>query len=449
MADFPLWEEGEAARYPALHGALQADVAIVGGGLTGAVCAAMLSALGLKTVLLEARRLGRGASWNCTGKVTSQLVGQYETIASKCGMQAAATFARLAREAVVGVRDLCSRLKLPTQENSVYTFAETTDDLPALQRLHKLETRLGLPVRTARDAGSCPFPVELSLEMDRQLLLAPLPYLHRLVAFAQEQGCLIFEESPVRVINGRTLTVPGGTVEAESIILATGSPAGCTSLPRLCMLQQRTCQALTLEGGAPIIHSQLSVQPDEMTLRPTATGALLAWDLGRTGSREHEKRQRILQRTLHALLPDMRVTDSHIRQDVWSGDGLPVIGPIRANESHVLMATGYSGWGVIGSYLAGRILAGHITGRPMKAAELFLPSRSAPRLGEGLRIAGAYSGGLLRPGSPTCPHMGGKLRYNADTGRWECPCHGSTFTTLGGTLDAPAIRDAEVSARQR
>ena len=449
MEDFPLWEQGIRRDFPALRGSVQADVAIVGGGLTGASCAAMLAAMGVKVALLEARRLGRGASWNCTGKVTSQLGGTYQTVADKAGMKAAGAYARLMRDAVTGVKELCSRLSIPVQEQSVYVFAETTDDLPALNKLHRLEAQLGLPVAEAPDAGGCPFPVELSLRMQHQLLIDPLPYLLALVDFAEGHGCSVYGHSPVRAIEGRRVLTDAGSVEAASILLATGSPMGCTSLPRLAMMQQRTCQTVVLEGGAPVMNSHLSVQPDELTLRPTATGALLAWDLGHTGSQEHPQRQVLLQRTLGALLPDMRVAESYIRQDVWSGDGLPLIGPIKPHQSHILMATGYSGWGVANSYLAAKILAGQLTGHPLPEANLFRPDRPSPKLAEGMRIAGAYLGGIPRLGAPTCTHMGGKLRYDPDSQRWECPCHGSTFTALGQTLDGPAAQDAQVSARQR
>ena len=449
MEDFPAWEQGLRHEFPVFRGEDRADVAIVGGGLTGVSCAAMLSSMGVKVILLEARRLGRGASWNCTGKVTSQLARVYETIAGKAGMDAAAAYARLMRESIAGVEELCRRLSVPTQRDVVHVFAETTDDLPALHRLHRLETRLGLPVTPAPDAGGCPFPVELSLALRHQLLLAPLPYLLALTDFAREQGCAIYEHSPVRSVEGQRIATGQGSVEAAFILLATGSPVGCKSLPRLAMMQQRTCQTVTLEGGAPIMNSHLSVQGDELTLRPTATGALLAWDLGRTGSREHPARQELLRRTLRALLPDMRILESHIRQDVWSGDGLPLIGPVKPQNSHLLMATGYSGWGVLNSYLAAKILTGLITGHPLPEAALFRPDRPSPKLAEGLRIAGAYAGGVPRLGAPTCPHMGGKLRYDPDSQRWECPCHGSTFTTLGQTLDGPALQDAQVSAKQR
>lgn len=448
MEDFPQWEQGIRRDFPPLRGETKADVAIVGGGLTGVCCGAMLSALGAKVVLLEARRLGMGATWCCTGKVTAQVSSMYQTIAQQAGMAAAAHYAWLLREAVLGVKELCARLGVPAQEQSVYVFAETTDDLPALHALNKLEARLGLPIHQAPDAGSCPFPVELSLGMERQLLLSPLAYLLALADFAQEQGCCIFEHTPVRRVDERRLSTGQGSVRAESIIMATGCPGGCTALPLLAAMQQRACQTVTLVGQPPMLNSHLSVQPDEMSLRPISGGALLSWDMGRVGSRQ-QNRALLLQRTMRALLPDMQVTEQHMRQEVFSSDGLPLIGPMNPGQSHLLMATGYGGWGVTGSYLAAKMLTGYILGRPVPHARLFRPDRPMARGHEGMQMAAAYLGGLTRKSAPVCPHMGGKLRYDVDHRRWVCPCHGSTFTTLGEVLNAPALTDAKVSAKQR
>ena len=455
-ADFPTWEPGIRRNYPTLRGERQADVLIVGGGLTGDTCAALLTMQGARVVLLEAQRLGMGDSFACTGKVTSQLAGVYTTVAKTVGMDAASAYARLMREAVLGVRALCDSFHLPCQprEQDVYVFAETEDDLSDLQALSDLEAKLGIPAAPAPDAGGCPFPAELSLRTPHQLTLSPLPYLLGLIEAAEAQGCEVYEQSPVRAIDGRRATTPGGSVEAAWIVLATGSPIGCTSLPRLAMMQQHACTSVVLQGGAPLHASHLSVQPDEMTLRPIPGGALLAWDMGRAGTRQHETRNTILERTLKALLPEYRVQERILRQDVWSGDGLPLIGSIRPEASHLLMAAGYSGWGIANAYLAARIITGQIMGRPLPEASLFRPDRRYPghagvMLREGTNVAGGYLSSLLRPGAPICTHMSGRLRYNLDSGRWECPCHGSAFTVMGETLTGPAMEIAKVSAHQR
>jgi len=80
MQAFPTWQQGERDEYPVLRGAQRADVAIVGGGLTGLTLAAMLSGQGLDVALVEARRLATGNTWASTGKVTTQLGEVYPRI---------------------------------------------------------------------------------------------------------------------------------------------------------------------------------------------------------------------------------------------------------------------------------------------------------------------------------------------------------------------------------
>lgn len=456
MEDFPSWQQGIRKEYAPLRGIQHTDVAIIGGGLTGVTCALMLASQGVSTIVLEAGRLAQGGSWACTGKVTSQLGGIYQTVADTISEEAASVYARLMREAVHGVRSLVEKhqLRCGLEDQDVYVFAETSADLPPLRKLLDLESRLGLSVTAAPDAGGCPFPVEQSTVVRGQLLLSPVPYVLGMAEAAAALGCQIHEESPVREISGGRLTTPGGSVEASVIVLATGSPIGCKKLTTLAMMQQRTCQVAVMQGE-PLLHaSHLSILSDEMTLRPIHGGALMAWDMGRTGAKEHVGRQTILRRTQKALLPDMRQVDSIIRQDTWSGDGLPLIGALHGQDSHLLIATGYSGWGVANAYLAGRLLTGQIMGRPLPEAPLFRPDRSYHQRLKviargGIKTGGAYLAGLARPSAPVCPHMSGKLRYNHEAARWECPCHGSAFATLGETLEGPAMRNASVSAKQR
>ena len=61
----------ELAPFPALKGEVRADVCIVGGGYTGLSAALHLAQKGLDVVLLEAHRVGFGASGRNGGQVGS------------------------------------------------------------------------------------------------------------------------------------------------------------------------------------------------------------------------------------------------------------------------------------------------------------------------------------------------------------------------------------------
>ena len=58
--------------HAALSGDVQADVAVIGGGIVGITTALLLSEAGADVVLLEANQLGRGVSGHTTAKLSSQ-----------------------------------------------------------------------------------------------------------------------------------------------------------------------------------------------------------------------------------------------------------------------------------------------------------------------------------------------------------------------------------------
>ncbi|WP_374980107.1 FAD-binding oxidoreductase [Pseudomonas solani] len=61
--------------YPTLQGTVEADVVIIGGGFTGVATAVELAERGLKVALVEAKKIGWGATGRNGGQVTGSLSG--------------------------------------------------------------------------------------------------------------------------------------------------------------------------------------------------------------------------------------------------------------------------------------------------------------------------------------------------------------------------------------
>src|SRR6185369_7013216 len=78
-----------ASAFPALAGEIEADVAIVGGGIVGVTTARLLKDRGLKVALVEALRIGEEVTGKSTAKITSQHNIAYTVLARKFGEEGA------------------------------------------------------------------------------------------------------------------------------------------------------------------------------------------------------------------------------------------------------------------------------------------------------------------------------------------------------------------------
>lgn len=456
MMEEHLWQRPPAQEYRTLRGLHRCSVAIVGAGLTGATLGWMLSRHGIDTALIEAHTPGSGATFACCGKVTAFPWQAYARAVRLRGSEAARTMADLYRECVRGVAALAAQLEHPPvlTVNAFHMAALEDWELPELRHSGQLAHALGLPLDPTTDLGDCPLPLSGALRLERQLLLSPLPYLHGLLEDSAAHGCCIYAHSPVRSIEANHVLCDRGEAEAKIIVLCTGVPLGCRRLPLLSMMEQRTLMAAQLSATPDFSGSYMECRPGGLSLRPLPGGALVARELGHTGSACLCRQADQLCEELRHYFPDARTEQLWYRPEVFSRDGMPLIGPMLPGDNHLLMATGYNGWGLTGSYLAARLLCRNILGQPLPEEALFLPGRRYPgqwkaMLPGAMHQTGAMLGAMMRPGAPRCTHMGCRMRYLPEAERWECPCHGASFDFMGEVRTAPAALPAAITSRHR
>ena len=85
---------------PALSGEIRADVAVIGGGITGILTAWQLEQAGIRTVILEADQIGGGQTKNTTAKITSQHGMFCNRFLEKKGEEKARNYVQANQEAV-------------------------------------------------------------------------------------------------------------------------------------------------------------------------------------------------------------------------------------------------------------------------------------------------------------------------------------------------------------
>ena len=98
----------EPVRAPALRGHHRADLAIVGGGITGCAAAHQLASAGARVVLIEAARIGRGSTAASTALLMQEPDADFGELAGRYGASGAREVWEASR---LAVRSLIRTLK--------------------------------------------------------------------------------------------------------------------------------------------------------------------------------------------------------------------------------------------------------------------------------------------------------------------------------------------------
>jgi len=251
MKASPIWAEAAGAT-PALDfpagETVDADVAVVGGGLTGLSAAYHLAAAqpGARVVLLEADALGGGASGRNTGMLGPGVGQSLPALVARLGRDQAAALYRRTLEAVNDVQALCAReaIACDLQMTGQLLRARSRGDRRRLARQAALMGELALPFERLDDAAAArrlrlpPAPGgdgdgPAALRFAHAGVLHPGKLVAGLAMRAAARGATLFTRARVAAIDagaGRRRAVVtlagGGAVRADDVVIAT---AGYTS----------------------------------------------------------------------------------------------------------------------------------------------------------------------------------------------------------------------------
>src|SRR6478735_12436410 len=106
----PLWPTlvGLPAVYPRLHRDRTCDVAVIGGGITGALVAHRFAREGIHVVLLEAREIARGSTAATTALIQYEIDTHLVDLIERVGADHAVRSYRLCLDAVRGIETLAA-----------------------------------------------------------------------------------------------------------------------------------------------------------------------------------------------------------------------------------------------------------------------------------------------------------------------------------------------------
>ncbi len=376
--DPPTWYHhrgGPVRLGPPLEGTRHARFAVVGGGLAGLSTALSLAerGAGAETVLLEAARIGHGASGRNGGMISAGFTRSLDRLVARLGRDRARTLFALSREALALVRRRIRTHAIACDPVDGVVEVSWFDDADDLRAYVELLRTFGHPAafwprERVRELWRSPRYHDAVFDPEG-FHMDPLAYARGCARAAAAAGVGVFEASPVRRLvreAGRwRLELPRGRVYADTVILAPGAygplPHPALARATLGVVSYVVVTAPAAERLARTVAAPHAVFDDRMAtgyFRPLAGGRLL-WG-GRVTlfeSRDRTRIARLMRRELARVFPDLADLPFDF---VWSGampfcrHKMPVVRPI---DDGLWVATGFGGHGLNTTAMAGELVA--------------------------------------------------------------------------------------------
>lgn len=434
-----IWKNGvQMPEFPPLEGDLRTDVLIIGGGLTGLLCAWSLKQKGVDCALIEQGRIMGGVSGRTTAKLTTQHGLIYGKLLKKFGSEKARLYWQANQAGLETLRALAQQAACDFKSENNYIYA--TGDTQKLENEMAAYEQLGIPAQWV-SALPLPFPVTGALCFSDQGQFHPV----KLAAYIAK-GLPIYENTKALSFADDRVKTPKGVVNAKKIIVATHFPLLNKHGAYFLKLYQQRSYVLALDNVPAIEGMYLDCADNGLSIR-SAEGRLL---LGGGGHRTGKQGLgwALPEQAAKKYYPQGEIAARWATQDCMSLDGMPYIGQYSKATPDLYAATGFQKWGMSTSILSAMVLTDLIQGKESPYATLFSPSRSI--LHKQLLCNGVESvANLLRPTVPRCPHLGCALRWNREEHSWDCPCHGSRFDEKGRVLNNPATDDLKIDQNFR
>ncbi|WP_158783188.1 FAD-binding oxidoreductase [Pantoea sp. BAV 3049] len=363
------------APFPTLEGALSCDVCIIGAGYTGLSSALHLAENGYKVVVLEAARVGFGASGRNGGQVVNSYSRDVDVIERTYGADAARMLGSMMFEGGDIIRERIKRYGIDCDYRPGGLFvALNSKQFSTLEEQKQNWERYGNDQLELLDARQ----IRKEVDSDRYvgaLLDKRGGHLHPLnLAIGEAKavelnGGQIFEQSPVIEIkhgNPAIVKTATGQVEARYVIVAGNAYLGNKLEPALskrsmpCGTQVLTTEPLSPELAASLLPSDYCVEDCNYLLdyfRLTADHRLLYGGGVVYGARDPDDIERLLMPKLLKTFPQLKGVKIGYR---WTGNFLltlsrmPQFGRL---ENNIYYMQGDSGHGVTCTHLAGRLIS--------------------------------------------------------------------------------------------
>ncbi|MWV13626.1 FAD-dependent oxidoreductase [Pseudomonas sp. R-28-1W-6] len=365
---------------PELQGECETDVCIIGAGYTGLSTALFLLENGFKVTVLEAAKVGFGASGRNGGQIVNSYSRDIDVIERSVGPKQAQLMGQMAFEGGRIIRERIAKydIKCDLKDGGVFA-AFTPKQMKHLEAQKKLWERYGHTQLEIMDAKRIREVVKTENYIGGMLDMSgghihPLNLALGEAAAVESLGGVIHEQSPaIRIERGANPVVhtPNGRVKAKFVVVAGNAYLG-NLVPELaaktmpCGSQVVATEPLSEELAKSLLPNDYCVEDCNYLLdyfRLTGDRRLIYGGGVVYGAKDPANIEAMIRPMMLKTFPQLK----DVKIDfAWTGNflltlsRLPQVGRIGDN---IYYSQGCSGHGVTYTHLAGKILAEALRGQ--------------------------------------------------------------------------------------
>ncbi len=482
---------------------IETDVLTVGGGISGLTTAYCLLKAGKKIVLVEDGYVGSGETGRTTAHITCALDDRYFELEKIFGKEKAMLAANSHMEAIQFIANTVKHENIDCNFKQVpgYLFLSVDDTKETLEKEYEATKNAGLLTEMLEQVpGLASEEGSWAIKFPEQGQFHIMKYLKGITEAIIGMGGKIYTETKAEEISKEGAKANGFEIKAKHVVVATNAPVN-----DWVAMQTKQWPYRTYVIGAKIKKGLLpyALWWDTGDKNSKWIGAPYhyvrlqeldeTYDLLISGGEDHRVGQaddeNIAEEDRYIKLIDWTKKRFPAMENVeykWSGqvvepvDSMAFIGKNPGDEN-IYIITGDSGNGMTHGTLGGIILTDIITEKENPWIDLYDPSRitlntTGNYLHEVGNMVAQYAdwvtpgdvedanqlkpgeGGIISSGlkkiaayrdeqnnlhicTAVCPHLQAILQWNAEEKSFDCPAHGSRFTTEGKVINGPAISD--------